>query len=179
MRRCLVLRFMSGSRGGGNNDNFKIRVPERAKTMDRWDGTMPADAGQWDTSSVSNFQSLMHSSLNKLKSGDMKLDMNYMMQGIPDEFRKNAEASLQKSPMGFGMMAFGVGENEKGKKCARAAKMVFDPASGEMKKEFRETQIEPDDVQLPKEKVENNDTSNCIEVELEEKPASSEGKHPK
>jgi hypothetical protein len=70
----------------------------------------------------------------------------------------------------MGAMAFGVGENEKGKKVARAAKMTFDPATGEMKKDFVEKQLEPDDVQLPKETVENYDTTNCIEVELEEAP---------
>ena len=66
------------------------------------------------------------------------------------------------------MVMMGVGENERGKKVARAAKLDFDMATGKISKDFHEKQLDPDDLQLPKETVENYDTEDCIEVTLED-----------
>lgn len=76
----------------------------------------------------------------------------------------NSLKSGQGMPAGFGMMAFGVGENERGKKVARAAKVSFDANTGKVEKDFQETQLDPDDLNLPKETVENYDTEGAMEV---------------
>lgn len=72
----------------------------------------------------------------------------------------------------IGMMAFGEGVNEKGKRVARGAKMEFDMSTGKMTKDFHEKQLDPDDPQLPRETVGNYDTTGAIEVDVDAPPST-------
>lgn len=97
-----------------------------------------------------------------------------LQKNLTPEVQQNIQRMMSSMQQGkehfptMGVMAFGVGENERGKKVARGAKMEFDPATGKMKTEFAEHQLDPDDIPLPKETVENYDTENCVEVEFAE-----------
>jgi hypothetical protein len=189
MRRGVVHRMAFGSSGAGSGGsggtgfarNAKMEIIPGQKGKERWDGREPPGVGQMDPAVSTLFHQKMQESTQALKSGQFSASMiqNLMGQDLPGGGGQMTEmlmrnmsnlAKVGGGASGMGMMAFGMGENEKGKKVARAAKMVYDPATGQMKKDFVEQQLEPDDVQLPKETVENYDTSNCIEVELEEAP---------
>lgn len=101
---------------------------------------------------------------------------NTLRQNLTPEMRDSMASMLQSALQGgdgmpggsMGMMAFGMGENEKGKKVARAAKLSYDLKTGKVNKDFVEEQLEPDDVSLPKETVENYDTTGATEVEFVE-----------
>ena len=92
-------------------------------------------------------------------------EVNKMRANYNSLIRENFS---DRSGPGFGMMAFGVGENERGKKVARGASLVYNPATGKMETNFAEHQLDPDDPMLPKGAVENYDTKDAIEVEFEE-----------
>jgi hypothetical protein len=67
----------------------------------------------------------------------------------------------------IGVMAFGHGVNEKGKRVVRGAKLEIDPKTGKISKDFAEKQLDPDDPMLPKETVEDYNTDGAIEVEVD------------
>lgn len=84
-----------------------------------------------------------------------------------EQMQKQMGQFMGGEGMKMGMMAFGVGENEKGKKVARVGKIMIDPKTGKvLERDFVEKQLEEDDLQLPKETVESYDTSNATEIEL-------------
>ena len=91
---------------------------------------------------------------------------NMMSGGNMNEMMKNMGG--QGGGAKVGMMAFGQGENERGKRVNRAAKMVFDTETGKMETDFHEEQIDPDDPMLGKETVGNYDTDGAIEVDIVE-----------
>lgn len=145
-----------------------------------------------------NIQQLLHDAQQQQKYGSYN---QYSSQHIMDEspylnmkdmlpmFRQQAE-QLTGSRMdlntikeqlcnsnpgpggGFGMMAFGVGQDERGKRVARGATMMRN-SDGTVTRDFMEQQLDPDDPMLPKEAVDRYDTSDAIEVELEEQQPSS------
>ncbi|EAN78469.1 uncharacterized protein TEOVI_000322300 [Trypanosoma equiperdum] len=100
----------------------------------------------------------MHQKLNQSLTPEVRESMKAMMESI-----QRGDGMPQ-----MGMMAFGVGENEKGKKVARGAKLMFDPSTGKLSKDFVEKQLEDDDPVLPKETVGDYNTEGAIEVEFEE-----------
>ncbi|AIO01318.1 hypothetical protein LPMP_330250 [Leishmania panamensis] len=101
---------------------------------------------------------------------------NTLRANLTPEMRDNMASMLQSALQGdgsipggsIGMMAFGMGENEKGKKMARAAKLSYDLKTGKVNKDFVEEQLEPDDISLPKETVEDYHTEGALEVEFVE-----------
>ncbi|XQJ29965.1 hypothetical protein NXY56_006029 [Leishmania guyanensis] len=101
---------------------------------------------------------------------------NTLRANLTPEMRDNMASMLQSALQGdggmpggsIGMMAFGMGENEKGKKVARAAKLSYDLKTGKVNKDFVEEQLEPDDISLPKETVEDYHTEGALEVEFVE-----------
>lgn len=101
---------------------------------------------------------------------------NTLRANMTPEMRDSMASMLQSALQGgdgmpggsVGMMAFGMGENEKGKKVARAAKLSYDLKTGKVNKDFVEEQLEPDDVSLPKETVDDYSTDGAVEVEFVE-----------
>lgn len=156
MRSCVRrLQFGMGSVGGQHPFADLMKPQSNDK---RFDGTFQHTAASLDPMAAA----MMQQQLQRALSPEMKDNLQRMM------------SSMTAGKEGFGtigVMAFGMGENERGKKVARGAKMEFDPATGKMKTDFHEHQLDPDDPMLPKETVENYDTSNCIEVELDDNPA--------
>lgn len=165
MRRCLARRFVPGGSSGGFNtsgtdgrkaadDAFNSLLSKAPlaynKGTDRYDGDYTALRGQGMDPAM----------LRKVED---------IMSMIPNHIRSDLRSQMASGAgPKMGMMAFGLGENEKGKKVARAAAMVRDPVTGEVKREFVEQQLEPDDPLLPREPVGNYDTSGAVEVEFEE-----------
>ncbi|EPY34707.1 hypothetical protein STCU_01395 [Strigomonas culicis] len=111
----------------------------------------------FDTSVLSNMQQTLQASLTP----EMRDSMASMMH-----------SALQRGdgmPGGqMGMMAFGMGENEKGKKVARGATLSYDLKTGKVNKDFMEQQLEDDDPCLPKETVGDYSTEGAMEVEFVE-----------
>lgn len=100
-------------------------------------------------------------------------EMRESMSNILNEIKLNNVDSLKNLFGGedgprMGVMAFGVGENEKGKKVARAAKYEYNAKGESVSKDFFEHQLEDDDVQLPKETVDDYSTDGAMEVEFVE-----------
>ncbi|GET91761.1 hypothetical protein, conserved [Leishmania tarentolae] len=101
---------------------------------------------------------------------------NTLRANMTPEMRESMASMLEAALKGgdgipgcsVGMMAFGMGENEKGKKVARAAKVYCDLKTGKVDKDFVEEQLEPDDISLPKETVEDYSTEGALEVEFVE-----------
>ena len=67
----------------------------------------------------------------------------------------------------MGVYMMGQGVDERGKRVARAAKMVKDLNTGKVEKDFVEKQLDPDDPLLPKETVEEYNTADAIEIDLD------------
>ena len=119
--------------------------------------------------------------------GDEFIDMSrlqmmqqQMQQSFTPEMRQAVSDTISglrsgNGPQGgMGMMAFGVGENENGKRVAKAAK-VFVDTDGNVTKEYKEHQIDPDDM-LPKHDKADANTYNyedATEVRFEEDGGSS------
>ena len=148
LRRVAVLRF-TGT--GGKNI---IGAMDRTSLRDKVHPSVLAD-----------MEKIRSEGLGSIIGSGGKTDFSDILQSL-----KNGGNGM-KIPggggMGMGMMAFGMGENEKGKKVARAASMRYDPSTGQMKSDFKETQLEPDDEQLAS-NAPQVDMSNVTEVEFEE-----------
>ncbi|CCW63042.1 unnamed protein product [Phytomonas sp. EM1] len=126
-----------------------------AGNSNMFDGNFKGGDGLIDPSQLAG----MHSVLRANMSPEMQDSMKSLMDSI---------SKGDGMPQGFGVMAFGLGENEKGKKVARAARMMYDTKNGKLDKDFMEQQLEPDDVSLPKETVEDYNTEGAIDVEFVE-----------
>lgn len=111
--------------------------------------------------------------------GDEFIDMGQLMQmreklqqTFTPEMRRQVQDALQGGggmPGGMGIMAFGIGENENGKRVAKGAKIMVDN-NGNVTKEYKEHQIDPDDM-LPKHDKSDATTYNyddATEVQFEE-----------
>ncbi|RNF24674.1 uncharacterized protein Tco025E_02433 [Trypanosoma conorhini] len=149
--------------GGGlsNIDDFakilsqaKANSPGNGSSSDFFNGRFEGGSATMDPSMLQN----MHRTLNQSLTPEMQDSMRAMMEGL-----KRGDGIPQ-----MGVMAFGVGENERGKKVARGAKLTFDPNTGRVSKDFVESQLEEDDPMLPKETVGDYHTEGAIEVEFEE-----------
>jgi hypothetical protein len=83
---------------------------------------------------------------------------------------KNAMANMSSGAGGgkMGMAMMGDTVDERGKKVRRAVKMEVDMATGKMSVDKAEKQLDPDDVQLPKETVGDYTTEGATEVQFEE-----------
>nr|CCC94130.1 conserved hypothetical protein [Trypanosoma congolense IL3000] len=136
----ILSQTQSRTSGGGSPDFFDGNFVGGSRTMD------PAMLRD------------MHQKLSQSLTPDMRESMRAMVDSM-----QRGDGMPQ-----MGMMAFGVGENEKGKKVARGAKMMFDPKTGKFSKDFVEQQLEDDDLMLPKETVEDYSTDGAIEVEFED-----------
>lgn len=157
-----------GSQGGGGAINpfaDLMKPPPGQENSNRFDGNFSANPFM-DQGMLTQMRDSMRRSMTPEMQANVQQMMAEMQQG---------KGNFPK----MGVMAFGVGENERGKKVARGAKIEFDPNTGKISKDFQEHQLDPDDVQLPKETVESYDTANCMEVEFEEdrgKISGSKGK---
>lgn len=122
--------------------------------------------------------SAMQSTLQQNMSPELRASMN----GILSQIQDNNFGSLRdmlgndEGPR-MGVMAFGMGENEKGKKVARAAKYEYNDKGESISKDFFEQQLEEDDAQLPKETVEDYSTAGAMEVEFVEDQNKFEKDH--
>ncbi|KEG14723.1 hypothetical protein DQ04_00331160 [Trypanosoma grayi] len=152
----------SGSAGGVSNIENFAKILSQAKnsssagqsSSDFFDGRFVGGNPVMDPSMLQD----MHRTLNQSLTPEMRDSMRSMMEGL-----RRGDGLPQ-----MGVMAFGVGENEKGKKVARGAKMAYDPNTGKISKDFVEKQLEDDDPMLPKETVGDYSTEGCVEVEFEE-----------
>lgn len=140
--------------------NQKMQSPTVRGTGDRFDGKFEGGSGFLDPSIINQMQETLNSGL----TSEMKESMAALFQNAGTSGLANPD---QLGEMKMGMMAFGMGENEKGKKVMRGAKLAVDLRSGKVEKDFVEQQVEEDDVSLPKHTVENYDTEGAIEVEFE------------
>ncbi|RNF04481.1 hypothetical protein TraAM80_05130 [Trypanosoma rangeli] len=163
--RAAALSLWQHRRGGGgglSNINGFAKIFSQAKTnssgngssSDFLNGRFEGGSATMDPSMLQN----MHRTLNQSLTPEVQESMRAMMEGL-----KRGDGIPQ-----MGMMAFGVGENEKGKKVARGAKLTFDPNTGKVSKDFLESQLEEDDPMLPKGTVGDYHTEGAIEVEFEE-----------
>ncbi|KAG5469282.1 hypothetical protein LSCM1_02497 [Leishmania martiniquensis] len=131
--------------------------PEQGGAPELFNGRFEPGSGFIDPQSISQMQRTLRANLTP----EMRESMASMLQ--------SALQGGDGMPGGsVGMMAFGMGENEKGKKVARAAKLSYDLKTGRVSKDFVEEQLEPDDVSLPKETVEDYSTESALEVEFVE-----------
>lgn len=152
--------------GGAKNPFEDLLKP--VANPNRFDGNFGGNPGILDESLLQNMRSQMQRNLTPELQSSIQNMMASMRSGqMPMPFGGGGEGGK------IGVMAFGMGENERGKKVARGAKLEFDPATGKMSTDFQEHQIDPDDPMLPKETVENYDTANCIEVEFDDKNTAS------
>eukprot|EP00796_Vickermania_ingenoplastis_P004159 gene4159-3000_t len=154
---CLKL-LASRTLLGPTPPDFASLLSQQIKPMqsgDRFDGNFCGSPGFLDTSLLANMQQTLRANMTP----EMKESMEALLQGSD---------LTNGSGMKMGVMAFGMGENERGKKVARAAKMSVDLETGKMEKDFVEQQMEPDDVSLPKDTVESYDTEGAMEVEFVE-----------
>lgn len=137
----------------------KARAPSPAQggTQEFFNGRFQPGSGFMDPHGIAQMQHTLRANLTP----EMRDSMSSMLQ--------SALQGGDGMPGGsMGVMAFGMGENEKGKKVARAAKLSYDLKTGKVSKDFAEEQLEPDDVSLPKETVENYNTDSATEVEFVE-----------
>eukprot|EP00672_Neobodo_designis_P020929 CAMPEP_0174829096 /NCGR_PEP_ID=MMETSP1114-20130205/1728_1 /TAXON_ID=312471 /ORGANISM="Neobodo designis, Strain CCAP 1951/1" /LENGTH=185 /DNA_ID=CAMNT_0016062839 /DNA_START=41 /DNA_END=594 /DNA_ORIENTATION=- len=145
-------RRLQGFPGGGNFGNMLQQMQQQGG------GQRPGGAGCGPGGCGAPTPEMMQ---------QLQAQMGQMMQGgNMGDLMKNMGGGSGGPKIG--MMAFGQGENERGKRVNRAAKMVFDTETGKMETDFHEEQIDPDDPMLPKETVENYDTEGAIEVDIVE-----------
>lgn len=98
-------------------------------------------------------------------------------RSVSPEMREQIRgAMMNKSGNMSGMMAFGMTENEKGKRVMKASAVMRDEFGNLVHNEHMEHQLDPDDVELPKETVGNYDTDGSIEVEFEEDAKKIDGR---
>jgi hypothetical protein len=141
--------LMNAPQGGGGGKN-------------RFDGNF-AGSGNFANIDASALQS-MASQMQRAMTPEVQESMRQMMSGM-----SQGNQNFGK----MGVMAFGVGENERGKKVARKASIEFDPATGKMKKEFEEHQIDPDDPMISQSaESKAADEAPCMEVQFEEDTAT-------
>ncbi|KAH9578215.1 hypothetical protein LSM04_008382 [Trypanosoma melophagium] len=133
-------------------------------TADLFDGRFVGGSPTMDPAMLQN----MHQTLKQSLTPEMRDSMRAMMEGL-----QRGDGLPQ-----MGMMAFGVGENEKGKKVARGAKLAYDPNTGKISKDFVEKQIEEDDPMLSSGRTENYKAEDDIEVQFEEDAKAHSGKTP-
>ncbi|KAG5468938.1 hypothetical protein LSCM4_02331 [Leishmania orientalis] len=131
--------------------------PAHGGVPEFFNGRFQPGSGFIDPQSISQMQSALRANMTP----EMRDSMASML--------KSALQDANGMPGGsVGMMAFGMGENEKGKKVARAAKLSYDLKTGKVIKDFVEEQLEPDDLSLPRETVEDYSTESALEVEFVE-----------
>lgn len=132
-------------------------TPSQSGAQDFFDGHFQPGSGFMEPMNVAQMQNTLRANMTP----EMRDSMSSML--------KSALQGGDGMPGGtVGMMAFGMGENEKGKKVARAAKLSYDLKTGKVSKDFTEEQLEPDDVSLPKETVGDYSTDGATEVEFVE-----------
>lgn len=153
LARTLCLRSSTSPPDFRSLLNQKISPTPSA---DRFDGNFMGGPGFIDHNLIANMQQTLQANLTP----EMRESMSALLQ--------NAGGLTNEGGMKMGVMAFGMGENERGKKVARAAKMSVDLQTGKMEKDFVEQQVEPDDLNLPKETVESYETEGAMEVEFVE-----------
>lgn len=153
LRRCVRRLQMPPGMGGGNFGNMLQQMQQQQQQGGS--GGCPGGACGANVD-MAQMQQQMASMMN---NGQLQETIRNAMQNMGQGGGDGPK---------MGMMAFGVGENEKGKKVARAAKVVVDPTTGKVEKDFREQQLEDDDPVLPKETVNDYSTDGAIEVELTE-----------
>ncbi|KAK7197268.1 hypothetical protein NESM_000673300 [Novymonas esmeraldas] len=131
--------------------------PGQSGMPEFFNGRFQPGSGFMDPTSIAHMQNTLRANMTP----EMRDSMASMMQ--------SALQGGDGMPGGsVGMMAFGMGENEKGKKVARAAKLSYDLKTGKVNKDFVEEQLEPDDVSLPKDTVGDYNTDGALEVEFVE-----------
>lgn len=145
------------------SDILSSRSPHGA--ADIFDGKFMGGSGVIDPSAIAQMQRMLQANITP----EMRDSMAKMM-------RSNLQGDGGGGDASMGMMAFGLGENEKGKKVARAAKLSYDLKTGKVSKDFMEQQLDPDDVSLPKDTVGNYDTDGAVEVEFVEATQELHGK---
>lgn len=170
MRRCVgAAPFAPTRRLRSDEDRYKqfsdilskARVPNLSSGQggvpEFFNGHFEPGSGLMDQHSISQMQNTLRANMTP----EMRESMASMLQ--------SALQGGDGMPGGsVGMMAFGMGENEKGKKVARAAKVYYDLKTGKVDKDFVEKELEPDDLSLPKETVEDYSTEGALEVEFVE-----------
>ncbi|KAG5469637.1 hypothetical protein CUR178_01774 [Leishmania enriettii] len=131
--------------------------PAHGGVPEFFNGRFQPGSGFIDPQSISQMQSALRANMTP----EMRDSMASML--------KSALQGGDGMPGGsVGMMAFGMGQNEKGKTVARAAKLSYDLKTGKVSKDFVEEQLEPDDISLPRETVEDYSTESALEVEFVE-----------
>lgn len=155
--RCLVQQFPGG---GGAHNPFAglMNTPQRgANSNNRFDGNFQG-SGPFANLDPSALQS-MADQMKRSMTPEVQETMRNMMSGM-----SHGNQNFGK----MGIMAFGVGENERGKKVARKAKLEFDPATGKIVQDFEEHQIDPDDPMIAQsEESKAAEAAPCMEVEFE------------
>ncbi|KAG8345678.1 hypothetical protein TRVL_03497 [Trypanosoma vivax] len=163
-QRSLLRRQCSGGTcgfsGSTPNNEALSRILAQAKGTSSGDSSTEFFDGRFVGGSPTmdpNMLRDMHRSLSQSLTPEMRESMRSMMESMQ---RGNGMPQM-------GMMAFGVGENERGKKVARGAKLTFDPNTGTFSKDFIEKQLEDDDCMLGK-GTEDSSPAEEIEVMFEE-----------
>jgi hypothetical protein len=94
-----------------------------------------------------------------------------MGMAMPPELAAQLTSALSQAMSGagpgIGMMVMGVGENERGKRVAKAASVEFDADGRVLSRDYHESQLDPDDPMLATTR-EPVDDSDVIEVTLED-----------
>ncbi|CUI15292.1 Hypothetical protein, putative [Bodo saltans] len=158
--RCLV-QFAGGA--GHNPFAGLMNSPQGGSSSNnRFDGNFMG-GGNFANLDGSALQA-MASQMQRAMTPEVQESMRQMMSGM-------TQGSQNFGKMG--VMAFGVGENERGKKVARKASLEFDPATGKVKQDFEEHQIDPDDPMIAQSaESKAADEAPCMEVQFEEETAT-------
>jgi hypothetical protein len=161
MLKRSVRRLQQGFPGGGGFGNMLQQMQNQGGPRPGGaGGGMPGGMGGMpDPAMMQQMQAQMSMMAGGGGTGnDMQARMRDMMQNMGG----GGEGGK------IGVMAFGHGENEKGKKVARGAKIMMDMKTGKIESDFTEEQLEPDDMLLPKETVGDYTTDGAIEVDITE-----------
>lgn len=186
------LLFVGGGSGGGNNSFQEMFAKAREQQQQCSGGGCGPFGGAINPFAMNMGGGMPHNgshgmlpnlNVGTALRGDEFIDVNTlsamrdkMQQTFSPEMLQSVHKTIQQGmqgggmPGGMGMMAFGVGENENGKRVAKAAK-VFVDNNGNVTKEYKEQQIDPDDM-LPKADGANS-YEDATEVSFEENGANS------
>lgn len=140
---------------------------QQAGAGSQFDGQFCGGDGMLDGSAIANMQKTLRASMTPEMMESMR---NAVMQNGPQGL-----SDMEGGGM-MGMMAFGMGENEKGKRVARAAKMTMNMKTGKMEHDFREEQLDPDDECLPKQEAQVPPVGEVTEVEFVDESSKRVGR---
>ena len=163
--RISIRRLNGGFPGmpGGGLGNLMQTISQRQQQRDEGGGAAGSTGGgfsppnRFNPQAMAQFKDAIAKSMTPDLQAQMQQRMSQMMQGGMGDGAGGGK---------IGIMMMGVGENERGKKVARAAKMEIDPKTGKISKDFVEKQLDPDDVMLPKSATQNYDSSDATEIEI-------------